>query len=233
MPKLNAQIQPPVARRKAGAFDRRVAEIDMFFQGTDPVHRTMQRVSEVLDRARISYAIIGGMAVNAHRHQRTTKDVDFLLTSEGLTAFIALRGSEGFEPAPGHARRFIDRQTGVSFDFVITGLFPGSGKPGPIAFPHPDAVSEIIDQKRVINLPRLIELKLAARRHKDFGDVVELIRVHDLSESFADQLHASVRGDFIECLEEKRREDEYEARQDRALGSLHQEKKTDSGSKSE
>ena len=31
------------------------------------------------------------------------------------------------------------------------------------------------------------------------------------------QLHQSVRADFIECLEEKRREDEYEARQDRAL----------------
>ena len=59
----------------------------------------------------------------------------------------------------------------------------------------------------------LIQLKLAARRHRDFGDVVELIRIHSLGESFARRLHTSVRGDYIECLEEKRRDDEYQARE--------------------
>ena len=68
-----------------------------------------------------------------------------------------------------------------------------------------------------MNLPSLIELKLAARRYKDFGDVVELIRVHNLDESFSAKLHPSVHADFIECLEEKRREDEYETRQDEAF----------------
>ena len=66
-----------------------------------------------------------------------------------------------------------------------------------------------MDGRRVVNLPTLIQLKLAARRHKDFGDVVELIRFNDLDESFAKRLHPSVRRDYIECLEEKRREDEY------------------------
>ena len=41
-----------------------------------------------------------------------------------------------------------------------------------------------------------------------------MIRFNDLDESFADRLHESVRQDYIECLEEKRREDEYDARQD-------------------
>ena len=65
---------------------------------------------------------------------------------------------------------------------------------------------------QVIDLTVLIELKLAARRHQDFADVVSLIRAHQLDESFADRLHPSVRSDYIECLEEKRREEEYEAR---------------------
>jgi len=56
-------------------------------------------------------------------------------------------------------------------------------------------------------------LKLAARRFQDFGDVVALIRVHQLDEAFAKRLHPSVRRDFIECLDEKRREEEYEARE--------------------
>jgi hypothetical protein len=62
-------------------------------------------------------------------------------------------------------------------------------------------------------LVALVQLKLAARRHRDFADVVSLIGTHDLDESFAEKLDPSVRGDYIECLEEKRREDEYEARE--------------------
>jgi hypothetical protein len=42
--------------------------------------------------------------------------------------------------------------------------------------------------------------------------VVSLICIHNLDESFRERLHLSVRQDFIECLEEKRREEEYEAR---------------------
>ena len=81
-------------------------------------------------------------------------------------------------------------------------------------FPEPTKVAEVISKYRVANLATLIELKLAARRYRDFGDVVELIRVHDLDESFLQKLHPSVHQDFIECLEEKRREDDYEARED-------------------
>jgi hypothetical protein len=40
-----------------------------------------------------------------------------------------------------------------------------------------------------------------------------MIPLHQLDESFLKQIHAAVHGDFIECLEEKRREEEYEARQ--------------------
>ena len=42
--------------------------------------------------------------------------------------------------------------------------------------------------------------------------MVNLIDAKDLDESFLPRLHTSLHKDFIECLEEKRREDEYEAR---------------------
>ena len=100
----------------------------------------------------------------------------------------------------------------LEVDVLVAGQFPGSGKPGPIAFPDPDDVKEIIKKIQVIDLPTLVQLKLAARRYRDFGDVVELIRFNNLDESFQDQLHSSVRQDYTECLEEKRREDEYEER---------------------
>ena len=194
-------------------FWARVKEAELFFQKNDPVHKTMRRVVKRLEKAGIDYAVVGGMAVNAHGRQRTTADLDLLLTPEGLAEFRLRFVPRHYEEIAGRPRRFTDRIGGVKIDFLVTGLFPGSGAPGPIAYPDPAAVSEVIGDARVVGLATLIQLKLAARRYQDFADVVALIRVHDLDEGFAGRLDESVRGDYVECLEEKRREDEYEARQ--------------------
>jgi hypothetical protein len=194
------------------SFTQRLKEIDMFFQRKDPVHQTMRRTAKRLARAGIAYAVCGGMAVNAHRYQRTTGDVDILITAAGLREFRKRYVKKNYAPVPDRPFRFTDRTSNVTVDFLITGHFPGSGDPGPIAYPDPASACEMVDDVCVLDLATLIELKLAARRHRDFGDVVELIRFNNLDEAFADQLHESVRGDYIECLEEKRREDLYEAR---------------------
>jgi hypothetical protein len=186
---------------KAFSFVERLREIDLFFRGRDPVHQTMRRIVKRLEKAGIAYAVVGGMAVNAHRYQRTTGDVDLLLTEEGFAEFRRRFVPKQYTTTSGRPRRFVDRLNQISLDILVTGRFPGSGQPGPIAFPDPADVSEAIAGYRVIDLPTLVQLKLAARRHRDFGDVVELIR-----------LHPSVRDDYVECLEEKRREDLYEAR---------------------
>ena len=199
---------------KAPDFRERLRDIDMFFQGNDRVHETMNRVAKRLDAAGIPYAIVGGMAVNAHGHQRTTGDVDFLLTSASFNGFLQIVAAGEFTRISGRPRRFLDPVTGIPFDVLIAGMFPGNGKPGPITFPDPDLVGEGIRGNRYVNLLTLVQLKLAARRYKDFGDVVDLIRTHALDEAFAEKLAPSVRADYIECLEEKRREDEYETRQD-------------------
>jgi hypothetical protein len=191
---------------------KRLKEISMFFQGRDEVHKTLRRVVKRLEKAGIPYAIMGGMAVNAHNRRRTTDDVDLLLTPEGLAEFRKRFVSRNYRQSEGRSRRFVDRVNNIEVDFLLTGLYPGSGKPGPIAFPDPESVAEQLEGVWVVNLRTLLELKLAARRYQDFADVVALIRVNNLDESFADQLHFSVRSDYFECLEEKRREDEYEAR---------------------
>ena len=186
--------------------------IDLFFAGKGPVHQTMRRVVRLLDKARIPYVIIGGMALQVHGYERMTKDVDVLLTRPGFDEFRRLYVPKYFEPVPGFSRRFVDRKNQRGVDILLTGLYPGRGKPGPIAFPDPERVRQQIKSVQYLELVPLIELKLAARRHRDFADVVELIRYNNLDESFLDRLHQSVRQDFIECLEEKRREDEYQLR---------------------
>ncbi len=186
--------------------------MSMFHRGKDPANQSMRRLLQQLKKAKIVHAILGGMAVYAHGHRRMTDDVDVLLTPEGFATFRDTIVPENYDLVPRRPRRFVDRSNGVILDVLVTGLFPGRGQPGPIAFPDPTAVRQLINKVYYVDLPTLIQLKLAARRHQDFADVVSLIAAHDLDESYLERLDASLRSDFIECLEEKRREDEYEAR---------------------
>jgi hypothetical protein len=185
----------------------------MFFEGKDALHQTMRRLVKRLEKAGVAYAIVGGMAVYAHGHERTTGDVDILLTSQGFVKFQELFVPKNYGPVPNRRRRFVDRKNQLTLDVLITGYFPGTGKPGPISYPDPEAVRERIKSVYYVDLVTLLQLKLAARRHQDFADVVSLISKHNLDESFADRLHPTLRRDYIECLEEKRREDDYLARE--------------------
>jgi hypothetical protein len=189
--------------------------MSMFKQGKDPANVSLRRLIRRLVKAQIPYAVMGGLAVYAHGYRRFTDDVDVLLTLEGLAEFRRRFVPNNYEPVAGRRRRFIDKQNKVTVDLLVTGLHPGfTPFTGPITFPDPDAVRQEINSISYINFVTLIQLKLAARRHQDFGDVVNLIGANDVDESFLERLHPSVRQDFIECLEEKRRQDEYDAREE-------------------
>jgi hypothetical protein len=94
-----------------------------------------------------------------------------------------------------------DARTGVKTDFLISGQYPGDGKPGPISFPIPSAASKESEGIRFLELVPLIELKLAsgraAHRGKDLDDVQALIQALLLPHDFADQLHPSVRDSYF------------------------------------
>lgn len=188
--------------------------VDRFFEGRDEVYKSLRRIVKRLEKAGIPYAIVDGMAVNAQGHRRTTNDVDVLLTPEGFAEFRKRFMPKNYVAAAKRPRRLTDQTNQITVDILLTGLYPGLGQPGPISFPDPTDVGELKHNVRVVNLTTLIQLKLAAQRHQDFADVVNLIKVHNLDESFLDRLHPSLRQDFIECLEEKRRDDAYDARED-------------------
>jgi hypothetical protein len=181
----------------------------VFEQGKSPVHKTLRRAIKRLEKAGIPYAVVGGLAVDVHGHHRLTNDVDVLMTPASLAEFRRLFVPKSYSQVPGRDRRFVDRANKVTIDVLITGGIPGWGQKTPIRFPDPGKAREQIGSIYYLDLTNLIQLKLAARRHQDFADVVKLIEVHNLDESYLDRLHPSVRQDFIECLEEKRREEEY------------------------
>ena len=75
-----------------------------------------------------------------------------------------------------------DTESGVRVEFLVTGQFPGDGKPKPVAFPDPARVAFEKDGVKYLSLPALIELKLASGmtnpvRLKDLADVMELVKL--------------------------------------------------------
>lgn len=100
-------------------------------------------------------------------------------------------------------------------DFLITGDFPGDGKPKPVAFPDPREAAVLGERYRVVSLPRLVEMKLASgmtapHRLQDLADVLRLIRAADLPQDFAARIDPYVREKFEELwLASRHPEDDY------------------------
>jgi len=183
--------------------DSALQEAAKFFMGTDPVHHALRAIAGRLEELGIPYAVAGGMALVAHGYDRTTVDVDILLTTEGHAKARSQLDGLGYVPLFQNSKNFRDTQTGVRIDFLISGQFPGDGKPKPVAFPDPDSAGVVIEGVRYLKLEKLIELKLASGmtnpgRLKDLADVQELIRVLKLGDDFASRLDPYVRVKFAE-----------------------------------
>lgn len=176
---------------------------------TDPVYDSLREITDRLTSLNLPYAVVGGMALVAHGYRRTTEDVDILVTPESLEAIHRSLIGLGYLPLFEHSKNLRDTRTGVRIEFIVTGQYPGDGKPKPVAFPDPAAVGVEIDNIRYAALPTLVELKLASGmsspgRLRDLADVQELIRVLKLPDSFADNLHVHVRTKFLELSESVR-----------------------------
>jgi hypothetical protein len=151
----------------------------------------------------IPYAVVGGMAMFFHGYRRFTEVVDLLVTREGVAEIHRrLEGLGYLAPFEG-SKHLRDAEYGVKIEFLVTGDYPGDGRPKAIAFPDPTSVAVETEGLHLLRLPSLIELKLASRmsnprRAKDLVDVQQMIEVLDLSEGIADQLDPSVQAKFKE-----------------------------------
>jgi hypothetical protein len=146
-------------------FDWALREGSTHFEGNSAVHKTLQRITKRLDELGIDYAIAGGMAMFFHGYRRFTEGVDILVTSESLARIHEELEGRGYIKPFETSKNLRDAESRVRIDFIVTGQYPGSGKPGPIAFPDPKEVAEIRDGVRVVSLPVLVELKLASGKN--------------------------------------------------------------------
>ncbi len=181
-------------------------EGSMHFEGESAVHKTMRRIAKRLDEMGIDYAIVGGMAMFLHGFRRFTEDVDILVTREGLKRVHDKIEGRGYVRPFEKSKNLRDAESRVRIEFLVTGQFPGDGRPGPVAFPDPSKVSEVRDGLKVLNLDKLMELKLASSRgvgrRKDLGDAQELIRSLQLPLEFGEKIDASLRDLYEELWRE-------------------------------
>jgi hypothetical protein len=181
-------------------------EGSMHFEKEGGVHKTLDRLVCELDELQIPYCIVGGMAMFFHGYRRFTEDVDVLVTQTGLDEIHQRLVGHGYLPPFEGSRNLRDTETGVRIEFLVTGAYPGDGKPKPVSFPSPQDTTVVIDGKNFLTLTKLIELKLASgltnpRRARDLADVQELIATLGLSDDLATELNESVRNKYHELCQ--------------------------------
>jgi hypothetical protein len=183
--------------------DWALREGSMHFEEESAVHKTLRRITRRLDKLGVPYALADDMALFFHGYRRFTADVDILVTGEGLQEIHRQLEGLGYVPPFVGSKHLRDTETGVRVEFLVTGDYPGDGKPKPVAFPDPTQARTDVGGVYCLQLPRLIELKLASGmtnpgRLSDLGDVQKLILTLNLPEDLASQLNPFVRDKYRE-----------------------------------
>jgi hypothetical protein len=186
------------------SLDVTLREASAYFMREGRLHESLRRLVSRLQAEEIAYALVGSLALGEHGYVRMTEDIDVLLTPAGWERFRERLLGRGYVAThPGALRSFRDTESGVRIEILISGEFPGDGKPKAVSFPDPEVAAQEVNGVRVLRLPEVVELKLASgisapHRLRDLADVQEIIKTCDLDVQFADQLDPSVRATYLD-----------------------------------
>jgi hypothetical protein len=187
-----------------------LTEGSRYFEEKSAVHEALRKITRRLDELGIPYAIAGGMALFMHGFRRFTEDVDILIAREDIKRIHEHLEGRGYRPPFVRSKNLRDTEYKVKIEFLLSGDYPGDGLQKPVAFPDPSRVAMERDGIKVLQLPTLIELKLASGmtspdRLKDLTDVQELIKLLALPLEFTERLHPYVHDKYAELWQSTRR----------------------------
>lgn len=155
---------------------------------------SLEAICRALNQQRVSYILVGGLAVNAHGYGRMTQDVDLVIRLDPSTisaAFGALAGL-GYRPrVPITAEMFSDprqRETWITEKGMRVLNFQSDRhrettvdifveEPFDFAAEYEASLIEDVAPGvpvRIVSLPTLLDLKRAAGRPQDLADIHEL-----------------------------------------------------------
>ncbi len=158
-------------------------------RAVEKVTQRLRKTVEVIERAQIPYAVIGGHAVRAWVAQvdeaavRNTRDVDILIRPADLPALITAMTSAGF-----HHRQtagldmFVEEPDASARDGIhvlLCGNVERDGEPNPDVEPNTQT-----DNFRTVELSSLVRMKLNAFRDKDRVHLRDMISLGMIDESW-------------------------------------------------
>jgi len=176
---------------------------DAFLAGDAGVQKAAEAISRRLAELGIDYAIAGAIALGVHGVVRLTVDVDILIRREDLSRFKAEWLGRGYvEVFPG-SKAVRDTEHNIKIDFLLTGQYPGDGKPKPVSFPDPKDVRIVGERFQAVSLSALVQMKIASgmtapHRGQDLVDVQRLVRGTPMPRNFGEKLDPYVRAKFDE-----------------------------------
>ncbi len=178
-----------------------LSEGSRHFEEKSAVFDALRKIADRLNGMGVPYAVVGGLALFQHGLRRFTENVDILVTGDKLRKIHNELEGLGYRSPYVKSKHLHDTEHGVRIEFLTTGEYPGDGKVKPVSFPDPAAVNFRSGDVYYLKLPALVELKLAsgmtnAGRLKDLSDVLELIKILNLTANFSEQLNPYVRDKF-------------------------------------
>ena len=168
--------------------------------------RVVKAIDHLLRAAGCEAVLAGGWAVWRHGYVgRVTQVIDIVLAQDHLPEFLRLAPLSGFDVLPqpeGRWPKLRHKATDMEVDILPEGGRPGTtARPAPTLISHPRVLGAAGPALRYVTLPALIELKLAAGRPRDEGDVAELVRANpDRIAAIRDHL-ASVHADYVRAFD--------------------------------
>lgn len=149
------------------------------------VIRLLQRTVEIVKREGLTYAIGGGVAVNAYGFERETKDVDAFFRDEDRLKVIRAFREGGFaiddalSPFMYMAREPTERNARVRVDLMFPQGDPelSAVEMAADAKPSAEAIEEGIPPFKVFRVELLVLAKFYAGRPRDKLDIAQLLEL--------------------------------------------------------
>jgi hypothetical protein len=149
----------------------------------------LEAVIAALEASSIEYALCGGLAVAAHGHVRTTKDIDLLVRPEDVPQILVIAKSLGFDVPSRkmvfraghddehHMQRVskLDPETNdlLSLDLLLVGPVYESSWSSRTRIPWRATNLQIVSRAGLATMKRL------AGRPQDLADIAALDRIDD------------------------------------------------------
>lgn len=183
--------------------------LEFMEQGMIHVRYLLEKSSSALEAAGIPYAVIGGNAVAAWvesihpKGARATNDVDLLLRREDFEKAKSVLEADGFyyHDVLG-VSVFLDEPNGNPSDGVHV-LWANEKVRANYATTNPDpAESVVLGNRRIIELEKLVRMKLNSFRRKDQVHLQDLLRVRLLDQTWPSKYPPELASRLQEILDD-------------------------------